>query len=93
MRFTIFIRKTLTLLTHMVLHERVDDDLLANGMASDLPDQLARPALGLVDIARIARLFVMVLVFVHLRDGSWSDLGVFERCEGVRGEERRDTSS
>ena len=77
----------------MLFHERIDDDLFANGMTGDLPDQLARPALGLVDIARIARLLVVFVIFVYLCDNAWSAPGVPGRCKGVKGGERRDTSS
>lgn len=49
--------------TEMRLHERVDDNLFANSMARNLPNQLACPSFLRVCIRR---LLVLRVIVVHL---------------------------
>lgn len=64
MLFTVVISELKTFLAKMLLHKRVDDDLLADGVASDLPCQLTRPTLLSIFITGSSE--VLVVVFVHL---------------------------
>lgn len=51
---------------HMFLHERVHDDLFANGVTRDFPGELAGPtALG-IDVVFTKGENVLVVVFIHL---------------------------
>lgn len=50
----------------MFLEERIDDKLLADGVASDLPDQLTTPPCLRIGIAR--RLCILVMILVDLEE-------------------------
>lgn len=61
---SVVISEFLSLLAKVLLHERIDDQLLADGVAGDFPSQLARPALLRIGVA--GALDVLVIISVHL---------------------------
>lgn len=61
---TIFVGQVKALLTEVLLHQRVDDNLFTNGVASDFPYKLVCPALLSRLVAR--SLLVVIVIFVHL---------------------------
>lgn len=60
----IMVRQFASFGAEVLLHERVYDDFFANCVARNLPGQLTRPPRLGVGVSR--RLFVVVVVFVHL---------------------------
>lgn len=54
------------LVAKVLLHERVDDNLLADGVARDFPRELPCPARLRGDVAALVRTPVLVVVLVHL---------------------------
>ena len=60
----VFVRELLPLCTEMLLHERVDDELFADGVARDLPDELPGPAVLSVGVSRM--LHILIIIGVHL---------------------------
>jgi hypothetical protein len=63
---TVVIGEFLALVTHLLLHERVHDELFADGVARNLPPQLVGELGGGIVVARRVRLLIGRVVLVHL---------------------------
>lgn len=66
MLLPVMIRQLQALRTELLLHQRVDHNLLPDRVPRDLPRELAGPPLLSVDIALVARFRVERVIFVHL---------------------------
>ena len=64
MFFPIMVGELPAILAEMLLHERVDDELFADGVARDLPDELPGPAVLSVGVSRM--LHILIIIGVHL---------------------------
>lgn len=67
MFFPIMVRELPAILAEVLLHERVDDDLLSYGVSNNLPGELACPACLGGDVSGLTCPFVFVVIEVHLR--------------------------
>lgn len=88
----VVVRELLALVAEMLLHQRVDNYLLADGMSRDLPTQLVGPASARLDVVLGECTLVLVVVLIHLpsrlaqdcqreymRTSSWSSLMAWNR--------------
>jgi hypothetical protein len=66
MFLAVMVRELLALGAHLLFHERVHDELLADGMSCDLPPKLVRELLGGLEVAGGVGLLVSGVVLVHL---------------------------
>jgi hypothetical protein len=69
--FAVFFRHLLSLVAEVLLHGRVDEQFLSDGMTSQLPDKLVAEPLLVVVVVRVVDDLVVVLFefFVIMGDG------------------------
>jgi len=66
---TVLVCEPLALGTKVFLHQRVDDEFLADGVSSDFPDKLAGPTVLSVSIASALDILVIVCIHLHFTLG------------------------
>jgi hypothetical protein len=63
---TVVVRELSSLESKMFFHEGINDELFANGMASNFPGQLTSPAGLSLGVSGILHVFIIVLIHLKL---------------------------
>ena len=80
----VFFRHLLALVAEVLLHGRVDDQFLSDGVAGQFPGELVAEALLVVVVVRVVDYFIVVLLeFAVIMSDGLCDAGRALRHDGV----------